>query len=287
MKKTLIGVTLTVSLLLAACGNTDDEIVASTAYGDITKAGFYEQMKEIAGTTLLEQVVIDKILTDQYEVSDEEIEAQLATYKEMYGESFESALATNGYTEETFKDTIRFQLLQQKAVEDVEVTEEEIQTYYEQGKYELHTRHILVETEEEAKQLYEQISEGSNFETVAKESSQDSETAENGGDLDWLSVADMEATFADAAYALEPGEVSEPVESASGYEIIQLVEKREVEDYASLKEQKEEITKTLKERIVANTEWETVEARLLKEANVTIKDADFKGAFSAALTEEE
>lgn len=287
MKKTLIGVTLTVSLLLAACGNTDEEIVASTAYGDITKAGFYEQMKEIAGTTLLEQVVIDKILTDQYEVSDEEIEAQLETYKEMYGESFESALATNGYTEETFKDTIRFQLLQQKAVEDVEVTEEEIETYYEQGKYELHTRHILVETEEEAKQLYEQISEGSNFETVAKESSQDSETAENGGDLDWLSVADMEATFADAAYALEPGEVSEPVESASGYEIIQLVEKREVEDYASLKEQKEEITKTLKERIVANTEWETVEARLLKEANVTIEDADFKGAFSAALTEEE
>lgn len=287
MKKTLIGVTLTVSLLLAACGNTDDEIVASTAYGDITKAGFYEQMKEIAGTTLLEQVVIDKILTDQYEVSDEEIEAQLATYKEMYGESFESALATNGYTEETFKDTIRFQLLQQKAAEDVEVTEEEIENYYEQGKYELHTRHILVETEEEAKQLYEQISEGSNFETVAKESSQDSETAENGGDLDWLSVADMEATFADAAYALEPGEVSEPVESASGYEIIQLVEKREVEDYASLKEQKEEITKTLKERIVANTEWETVEARLLKEANVTIEDADFKGAFSAALTEEE
>ena len=287
MKKTLIGVTLTVSLFLAACGNTDDEIVASTAYGNITKEGFYEQMKEIAGTTLLEQVVIDKILTDRYEVSDEEIEAQLETYKEMYGESFESALATNGYTEETFKDTIRFQLLQQKAMEDVEVTEEEIETYYEQGSYELHTRHILVETEEEAQQLYEQISEGGDFETVAKESSLDSETAENGGDLDWLAVADMEATFADAAYALEPGELSEPVESASGYQIIQLVEKREVEDYSSLEDQKEEIMKTLKEQIVANTEWGTVEARLLKEANVTIKDADFKGAFSATLTEEE
>lgn len=287
MKKTLIGFTLTASLFLAACGNTDDEIVATTAYGDITKSGFYEQMKEIAGTTLLEQVVIDKILTDQYEVSDEEIEAQLETYKEMYGESFESALATNGYTEETFKDTIRFQLLQQKAVEDVEVTEEEIETYYERGKYELHTRHILVETEEEAQQLYEKISEDSDFEAVAKESSQDSETAENGGDLEWLTVTEMEATFADAAYALEPGEVSEPLESTAGYEIIQLVEKLEVEDYASLEDQKEEITKTLKERIIANTEWETVEARLLKEANVTIKDADFKGAFSAALTEEE
>lgn len=287
MKKTLIGITMTASFLLAACGNTDNEIVATTAYGDITKSGFYEQMKEIAGTTLLEQVVIDKILTDQYEVSDKEIEEQLETYKEMYGESFESALATNGYTEETFKDTIRFQLLQQKAMEDVEVTEEEIETYYEQGKYELHTRHILVETEEEAQQLYEQISEGGDFEAIAKENSQDSETAENGGDLEWLSIADMETTIADTAYALEPGDVSEPVESTLGYEIIQLVDKREVKDYASLEEQKEEIKKTLIERIVANTEWETVEARLLKEAHVTIKDADFKDAFSATLNEEE
>ncbi|MER2121726.1 MAG: peptidylprolyl isomerase [Solibacillus sp.] len=287
MKKTIIGITLMTSLLLAACGNTDNEIVATTAYGDITKSGFYEQMKEIAGTTLLEQVVIDKILTDQYEVSDKEIEEQLETYKEMYGESFESALATNGYTEETFKDTIRFQLLQQKAMEDVEVTEEEIETYYEQGKYELHTRHILVETEEEAQQLYEQISEGGDFEAIAKENSQDSETAENGGDQDWLSIADMETTFADTAYALETGEVSEPVESTLGYEIIQLVDEREVKDYASLEEQKEEIKKKMIERIVANTEWETVEARLLKEARVTIKDADFKDAFSATLNEEE
>ncbi|MER2030297.1 MAG: peptidylprolyl isomerase [Solibacillus sp.] len=287
MKKTIIGITLMTSLLLAACGNTDNEIVATTAYGDITKSGFYEQMKEIAGTTLLEQVVIDKILKDQYEVSDKEIEEQLETYKEMYGESFESALATNGYTEETFKDTIRFQLLQQKAMEDVEVTEEEIETYYEQGKYELHTRHILVETEEEAQQLYEQISEGGDFEAIAKENSQDSETAENGGDQDWLSIADMETTFADTAYALETGEVSEPVESTLGYEIIQLVDEREVKDYASLEEQKEEIKKKMIERIVANTEWETVEARLLKEARVTIKDADFKDAFSATLNEEE
>lgn len=51
MKRTIIGITLTASLLLAACGNTDNEIVATTAYGDITKSGFYEQMKEIAGTT--------------------------------------------------------------------------------------------------------------------------------------------------------------------------------------------------------------------------------------------
>ena len=64
------------------------------------------------------------------------------------------------------------------------------------------------------------------------------------------------------------------VEIASGNEIIQLVEKQEVEDYKPLKEQKDAIKATVKEQKVASLEWETVEAKLLKETKVTIKDAD-------------
>lgn len=279
MKKTVIGLTLAASLCLAACGNTEDEIVVSTASGDITKAQFYEQIKELAGETLLEQVVLEKILNDKYDVSDDEVQEQIDSYKEQYGDQFDSVLASSGYTEESLKQSIRFQMLQQKATEDVEVTDEEINTYYEQGKYKLHVRHILVDTKDEATQIFESIKAGSDFATVAKENSQDTETAENGGDLDWLTVSDMDAAFAKAAYALEVNGVSEPVETASGYEIIQLVEKQEVKDYKSLKEQKDDIKAAVKEQKVASTEWETVEAKLLKETNVKIKDADLKGAF--------
>ena len=286
MKKSIIGLTLAASLMLAACGNSQDDIIVTTTLGDITKGEFYEQIKELAGTSLLEQVVIDKILNEKYDVTDEEIDEQFSAYKEMYGESFESALASNGYTEETFKDTVRFQLLQQKAMEDVEITDDEINTYYEQGKYELHTRHIVASSEEEAQQLLELIAEGSEFDTVAKENSQDSATAENGGDLDWLTVADMDTAFAETAYALGAGEVSQVIETASGFEIIQLVEKREVEDYASLEDQKDDIIAAIKERKVANTEWSTIEAKLLKEMNVEIKDKELQGAFSATLSAE-
>lgn len=279
MKKTVIGLTLAASLCLAACGNTEDEIVVSTASGDITKAQFYEQIKELAGETLLEQVVLEKILNDKYDVSDDEVQEQIDSYKEQYGDQFDSVLASSGYTEESLKQSIRFQMLQQKAMEDVEVTDEEINTYYEQGKYKLHVRHILVDTKDEATQIFESIKAGSDFATVAKENSQDTETAENGGDLDWLTVSDMDTAFAKAAYALEVNGVSEPVETASGYEIIQLVEKQEVKDYKSLKEQKDDIKAAVKEQKVASTEWETVEAKLLKETNVKIKDADLKGAF--------
>jgi foldase protein PrsA len=286
MKKTVIGLTLAASLCLAACGNTEDEVVVSTASGDITKAEFYEQIKELAGETLLEQVVLEKILEDKYDVSDDEVQEQIDSYKEQYGDQFESVLASSGYTEESLKQSIRFQMLQQKAVEDVEVTDEEINTYYEQGKYKLHVRHILVDTEDEATQLYESIKEGTDFATVAKENSLDTDTAENGGDLDWLTVSDMDPAFANAAYALEVNAVSEPVETASGFEIIQLVEKQEIEDYASLEDQKEDITAAVKEQKVASIEWETVEAKLLKETKVTIKDADLKGAFGLDETEE-
>lgn len=286
MKKSILGLTLAATLMLTACGNSQDEVIVTTTLGDITKAEFYEQIKELAGTSLLEQVVIDKILNEKYKVTDEEIDEQLSSYQEMYGDSFESALASNGYTEETFKDTVRFQLLQQKAMEDVDITDEEISSYYEQGKYELHTRHIVASTEEEAQQLVELIAEGSDFETVAKENSQDSATAENGGDLDWLTVANMDTAFANAAYALEAGEVSEIVETVSGFEIIKLVEKREVADYSSLEDQKDAIKMAITEQKVAETDWSTIEAKLLKEMNVEIKDQKLQAAFSDTLDAE-
>lgn len=286
MKKTLMGFTMAAALMLGACNNTADEVIVSMESGDITKGEFYEQVKSIAGTALLEQVVIDQILNEKYDVTDEEVDEQLTAYKEMYGDSFETVLQSYGYTEETFADSLRFQILQQKAMEDQEVTDEEINAYYENGQYELHTRHIVASTKEEAEGLLASINEGADFATVAKESSADTMTAENGGDLDWLSVADMDPAFAEAAYALEVNGVSEVVETMSGYEIIQLVEKREVADYASLDEQKDDIIAAIKTQKAYMTEWATIEAKLLEEANVVIKDQDLAGAFSETLSAE-
>lgn len=279
MKKTVVAVTLASSIMLAACNNDKDNIVATTAYGNITQGDFYEQIKGLAGTTLLEQVVIDQILSARYAAADDEIQEQFDNYQTMYGDEFESALAENGLTEETFKDNIRFQILQQKAMEDVEITDEEITNYYEQGKYELSARQILVETEQEAQELYDKLQAGEDFATLAKEHSQDAASAENGGELDWFTVGEMTGAFNDVAYALEIDEISEPVASDDGYYIIQLIDKKEVEEYASLEDQKEQITALLKEKKAAETDWATVEARLLKEENVQIKDSDLKGAF--------
>ncbi|MFC7688238.1 peptidylprolyl isomerase [Ureibacillus sp. GCM10028918] len=283
MKKPFLALTLATSVFaLAACSNSGDEVVVSSTYGDITKDQFYEEIKSLAGKALLEQVVVEQVLENNYKVTDEEIDEQFSSVKEQYGESFDAVLAQNGLTEEAFKDNVRFQLLQEKATKDVEVTDKEIEEYYNQAKYELNARHILVADEETAFTVVEKLKAGGDFAALAKEYSSDG-SASNGGELGWFTVGSMVDEFNDAAYALELNQVSEPVKSEFGYHIIEVTDKREVEDYGTLEEKKEEI----KEAIAATKgDFAAKITELLKDADVDIKDEDLKEALDTYLTAE-
>lgn len=90
---------------------------------------------------------------------------------------------------------------------------------------EVHARHILVATEAEAKEIAERLKKGEDFATVAKEKSKD-EGAE-GGDLGFFARGQMLKPFEDAAFALEVGQISEPVQTQFGWHIIKVEEKRD------------------------------------------------------------
>lgn len=277
MKKSLFALTLAASIGLAACSNPGDEVVVSTNVGDITQEDFYNQIKEIAGNELLQQVVIEKILNDKYEVTKEEIEEEFNGVKEQLGEGLAAALAQSNLTEEDLKTNIRMSILQQKAVADVEVTDEEIQAYYDQAKQELNARHILVDDEETAKEAIKKLEAGEDFAAVAKEFSTDPGSAEKGGELGWFTVGMMVPEFNDAAYALEVNKISEPVQSGHGYHVIEVTEKRDIKDFGTLEDKKEEIRETI---AASKGDWDTKVAELLKEADIKVKDADLKNAFS-------
>lgn len=104
---------------------------------------------------------------------------------------------------------------------------------------ELHARHILTETEDEAKAALAKIKAGADFATVAKEASKDPGSAESGGDLGFFTKDQMVPAFSEAAFKLEPGQVSEPVKSDFGWHIIRTEEKREkpVPTYEQVKPQ--------------------------------------------------
>ena len=85
---------------------------------------------------------------------------------------------------------------------------------------EIHARHILVPTEEEAKKALERIKAGEDFAKVATEFSKD--TSGDGGDLGWFTKDHMVPEFSEAAFRLKKGEVSEPVHTQFGWHIIKV-----------------------------------------------------------------
>ena len=280
MKKTVLALTLAASLGLAACSDSANEVVLTSTYGDLTQEDFYKEMKNIAGTQFLEQIMIEKILNDKYKVSEKDVDAEFEEVKAQFGDNFESALAESGLTEDSLRSNIKFNQLKMQAIAD-SITDEDIQAYYDQASHELKGRHILVEDEATANEVIEKLNAGEDFATLAKELSLDTASGANGGDLDWFTVGQMVTEFNDAAYALEVNEISKPVKSDYGYHIIQITDKRAIEDFGTFEEKKDAIKETLVSKAQADVEyWNTIVAELVKDAKIEVKDKDLSNAFS-------
>ncbi|HEX9168272.1 MAG TPA: peptidylprolyl isomerase, partial [Roseiarcus sp.] len=108
-----------------------------------------------------------------------------------------------------------------------------------EGEQEVHARHILVETEDEAKAIETQLKNGADFATLAKAKSKDPGGASDGGDLGFFTKDQMVPEFSAVAFSLEPGKISDPVKSQFGWHIIKVEEKRnrKAPDFAQVKPQ--------------------------------------------------
>ncbi|MBB6454666.1 foldase protein PrsA [Salirhabdus euzebyi] len=284
MKKFIIALVLATSVLaLTGCTSGDDsDPVVETEAGNITKEEFYQQLKERHGEEILQEMVITKVLSDKYDVSDEEIDKEVESIKEQYGDQFEMALMQSGYaTEDQLRNALRFNKLQELAViEDIEVSDEAIQKQYDRMTYEVRASHILVEDEETAKDLVQQLAEGADFASLAEEHSIDEASAVQGGDVDFFGIdANMVTEFKDAAYELEVGEVSEPVQSQFGWHIIKLTDTRDVEDVKPLEDLREEIKTSLAQEQIDPQKAQEKIQQLLDDAKIDIKIDQFKDLF--------
>src|SRR3979411_954688 len=92
------------------------------------------------------------------------------------------------------------------------------------GEQEVHARHILVETEDEAKAIAAELKKGADFAELAKKKSKDP-GASDGGDLGFFTKDQMVPEFSAVAFTLEPGKISDPVKSQFGWHIIKVEEK--------------------------------------------------------------
>ena len=287
MKKSVLSFSLAASVLvLGACSDesADSEVIVSSDAGDITKDDLYEEMKSSIGDQAIQIMMIEKVLSENYEVTDEEVNAEYESSQEEMGENFDEFLAQNNQTEESYKKVIRLNLLQERALtEGVEVTDEEIEAQYERAGTELNARHILVEDEETAANLREELDGGADFAELAEENSTDTGSAVNGGDLDWFSAGMMVPEFEEVAFSMETDEISDPVQSEFGFHIIQVLDKREIEGQPSLEDQRESIRSDIAMTKADQAALMPRIANLLEEANVEIKDEELEGALDEIL----
>jgi len=145
------------------------------------------------------------------------------------------------YREQLYQDILLSRLRNREILSRIQISDTEIDAYLAQeaggaaGREAVQLRHILVAVpedadsaqraaaEQKAQQLLERLKQGEDFTSLAQESS-DGRRADLGGDLGWINMDQVPSLFAPASQTLKPGEVAGPLQSGSGFHIVQLTD---------------------------------------------------------------
>ncbi|GAA0490702.1 peptidylprolyl isomerase [Salinibacillus aidingensis] len=288
MKKLAIASIMAVFVLALAACSQDGEVVVESETGNITKDEFYEELKSKAGQSVLNNMVITQILEDKYDVEDQ-VDTQIEQEKEQYGDSFSMYLQQQNFqNEEDYREYVKQMKLQEQALIDgIEVSDDAVQKRYNRMQYEVEVSHILVKEKKKAQELIDKLNNGADFAELAKENSQDPGSAEKGGSYGFIKITDQYvAPFKDAAFDLEPGEISEPVQTTHGWHVIKVTDKRDVEEEIDpLEDMKEDIKNTLAKEKLQSDQEQLQKAQenlrqMITDANIDVKIDEYKGMFN-------
>lgn len=220
--------------------------------------------------TYLEDIIMRKLLEE--DVVNKNITLTAEKKEEIFNDHYEYFLLQNQLTEEQFVNILNMQgiggladlkalfmeqnemvllinELQSSIIDSVEVSDAEIEEYYNNNKAEftveeqVQASHILVEDEATAKEILDKLNSGSDYAELAKEYSIDG-SASQGGNLGFFPRGRMVKPFEEAAFALEVGEISGIVKTDFGYHIIMVTDRQEA-GTISLEESRDNIRDTL------------------------------------------
>ena len=316
--KLLIGI-MSVCLLfsMTGCGKkpkleNGEEVIASIEGKNFTANDLYKELKKQGGTSILVNMIDEYIINKEVEDSEEAknyAESMIKQYKlnfEQQGEDFESALLNAGYENEAAFKTVLISSYKRNTVTDKyikeTITDEELKAYYDEHvSDELSVKHILIAPEssdtatteektaaenaalEKAKSLIEQLNNGADFETLAKENSDDEASKSTGGVLNNVVKEGYVTEFWNAANALTDGTYTiEPVKTEYGYHIIYKVSTTAKQSFEDMKDTL--YTKVTSEKKTADDTLEDktwVEIR--KKYNLSINDSDIDSTYKTTI----
>lgn len=285
MKKWILAGLMISSLGLSACSNNtvigkeagNSNAVMKSQAGNITQDELYQAMKSKYGVETLQQLTIKKVLSKEYKVTDSEIDTQVNKIKDQLGSQFLSTLQQYGYqTEKDYRSAILLNLLEKKAVyKTIKVTDKELQDAYASYKPTIQARHILVGDEKTANEIETKLSNGAKFEDMVKQYSKDPGTVSNGGDLGWFGTGEMDQAFENAAFALKENQISSPVKTQYGYNIIQVTGIKQKQPFEKMKST---LTDQVKQSKFTKDALQKILKTAFKKENVNISDKDLEKA---------
>lgn len=215
----------------------------SSQYKTADQKKAFEQQKKQIEKQILDLLIDEKIYVQQADemnitVTEAEVDKEVnLTIKRFPSEAeFNKALKDAGMTLDDLKEYTRTRLLtdkvNKKVVGKVTVTEKETKEYYDKNPTQfkdpekIKVSHILLKTEDEAKAVITEINAGADFAEVAKTKSQDPASKAGGGDLGDVQKGVMVPEFEQAAFALNPGEMTQtPVKTQFGWHVIKVYDK--------------------------------------------------------------
>ncbi|EMF0291060.1 peptidylprolyl isomerase [Enterococcus faecium] len=291
MKKKFLALAIVLGAgLLSGCTNAGEKTAVSYKGGTISEQEVMDSLKKMQGAdSTVQQLIVYQVFEDKYgdDVSTKEVDSQYDQTKKQLGDSFDSQLKTAGYTEETFKDSIKQSLAFQEGLKKhIKLTDEDLKTAWKTFHPEVEAQIIQVASENDAKDVKKAADKGDDFSKLAKDKSTDTTTKEDGGKVKFDSTTTTVPTeVKEAAFKLKDGQVSDVITStntstyATEYYVVKMVKNQnkgnDMDRYK--KELKEIATDT---KLSDSTFRNKVIGEVLKDANVKIKDKDFENVLS-------
>lgn len=247
-------VTLTVYVIKPFSLQNDHEIVASVGSRDITREKWQAELQSRYGKEVLEQLVDAEVIKQtakrhKVSISAKDVEREYLFTKLTYN----TTGISETMSEEEWKEQIRTNIqLEEILTKDVTIPQSVLQQYYETNKQRFtipqsfRVSHIVTASKEEADQVIQELQEGSAFDVLAMEKSLDEFTANQGGDLGFLTAESGQKAenYLEEVKLMKERTWSQPIKLTDGYAVIYLHEKVEEHQY-SFSDVKKQIHRTL------------------------------------------
>jgi foldase protein PrsA len=215
-----------------------DTAAVATVNGDkITKTEVYNRLVETGGASVVDQIIQEKLVDQEaaknnVTVTPAEIDTEIAKIRERMGGElkFQEALTANNLTLEQLREYQDFRVKVTKLLKpQITLQEETVKAFFEENKSQfdkrqIHARHILVDTEEEAKAIKAQLEGGADFAALAKEKSTEPAAQQSGGDLGTFGAGAMLPAFENVVFNLKVNEISAPFQTDYGWHVAQVLE---------------------------------------------------------------